>query len=103
MLQTMAQMGFKHLPGEGRVFAQDLFYPSSYTSMGGPKGTQCSSEWTETSFFPFVRMLLLEMPLLLASPGASPAMRQFAVRFSMPLLPAHRRVPSGSTAGTASN
>lgn len=38
MLQTMAQMGFKHLPGEGRVFAQDLFYPSSYTSMGDLRG-----------------------------------------------------------------
>ena len=51
MLQTTAQMGFKHLPGEGRTFAQDLFYPNCYISVGeigGPRAVL--NGWGEVLF-----------------------------------------------------
>ena len=51
MLQTTAQMGFEHLPGEGRTFGQDLFYPSCYILVGvigGPKAVL--SGWGQILF-----------------------------------------------------
>lgn len=103
MLQTTAQMGFKHLPGEGRTFGQDLFCPSCYISVGGDRGTQGSSEWMGANFIPSRGRLFWRCPCCLPPLGQAQRWGSLLCIFSVPLLPTHRSAPSCSTTGTASN